>query len=85
MRKNVTSKAEIETTDRERAQDLNMYFHLHEFDPVDLMEDLDMEEKYKRKKEMEAVLEKFNKLPESEQMAKFMKYEKLNIKTKLYN
>lgn len=44
-----------------------------------------MEEKYKRKKEMEAVLEKFNKLPESEQMAKFMKYEKLNIKTKLYN
>ena len=71
MRKNVTSKAEIETTDRERAQDLNMYFHLHEFDPVDLMEDLDMEEKYKRKKKQAAILEKFNNLPEGEQIRKF--------------
>ena len=34
---------------------------------------------------MEKVLEKFRNLPESVHIKKFLKYEKLNLKTQIYN
>ena len=70
--KKVASKIELELTgNNERIEDLNSYYHLHEFDPVDLMEDLDIEEKYKRKKKQAEILEKFQKLPEDEKIRRF--------------
>ena len=62
-----------------------MYWHLKEFDPIDMVEEMDLDEKYKKKKKMEEMLEKFRSLPEAEQIKGYMKYERLNYKTQLYN
>ena len=43
-----------------------MYWHLKEFDPIDMVEEMDLDEKYKKKKKMEEMLEKFRSLPEAE-------------------
>ena len=62
-----------------------MYWHLKEFDPIDMDEAMDLDEKYKRKKKLEQMLQKFRDMPESEQIKKFIKYERVNYKTQLYN
>ena len=62
-----------------------MYWHLREFDPIDMVEDLDLDEKYRKKQKMEALMQKFRDLPESEQIRKFIQFERLNYKTQLYN
>lgn len=49
-----------------------MYWHLREFDPIDMVEELDLDEKYKRKLKIEAMLQKFRDLPESEHIRKFI-------------
>ena len=36
-------------TDKKRLADYNMYMHLKEFDEVDIVEDMDLNEKYKKK------------------------------------
>jgi hypothetical protein len=62
-----------------------MYWHLKEFDPIDMDEAMELDEKYKRKKKLEQMLQKFREMPESEQIKKFIKYERVNYKTQLYN
>ena len=62
-----------------------MYWYLKEFDPIDMDEAMELDEKYKRKKKLEQMLQKFREMPESEQIKKFIKYERVNFKTQLYN
>ena len=62
-----------------------MYWHLKEFDPVDIVEEMDLDEKYKRKQKVEKMLDKFRQMPESEHIKNFKKYEKINYMTQLYN
>ena len=85
LKRDFTSKAELEMTDKTRLGDYNMYWHLKEFDPIDLVEEMDLDEKYKRKQKVEAMLDKFRKMPESEHIKSFKKYERVNYMTQLYN
>lgn len=85
MRPVVNSEKELESLDIGRHQDYKLYWHFQEFNPVDLQDHLDIDEKYKERKKMEKVLEKFRNLPESVHISKFLKYEKLNLKTQIYN
>ena len=62
-----------------------MYWHLQEFDRNDLNEEMDIDEKYEKKKDHEKFCEKFRKLGEPTHIRKFMKYEKSNAITHLYN
>ena len=62
-----------------------MYWHLKEFDTIDIVEHMDLDEKFKRKQQVEAMLKKFRDMPESEHIRNFMKYERVNYKTQLYN
>lgn len=80
------SKAELEQAkDPTRLNDYKMYWHLREFDPIDMVEEMDLDEKYKKKQKVEAMLQKFRDLPESEHIRKFIQFERLNYKTQLYN
>ena len=54
-------------------------------DPLDIVEHMDLDEKFKRKQQVEAMLKKFRDMPESEHIKNFMKYERVNYKTQLYN
>lgn len=54
LRKDFTSKAELERTDKARLGDYNMYWHLKEFDPIDIVETMDLDEKFKKKQKIEA-------------------------------
>ena len=49
LKKNFTSKAELEVKDKVRLAEYNMYWHLKEFDPLDIVEHMDLDEKFKRK------------------------------------
>ena len=49
LKKDFNSKAELELTDKARLADYNMYWHLKEFDPIDIVEHMDLDEKFKRK------------------------------------
>ena len=62
-----------------------MYWHLKEFDPIDIVEHMDLDEKFKKKQQVEARQKKFRDMPESEHVKSFMKYERVNYKTQLYN
>lgn len=62
-----------------------MFWHLQEFDPIDLDEEMDIDDKFKNKQEHEARCDKFRKLGEGVHLRKFMKYEKTNAMTHLYN
>ena len=85
LKKDFNSKAELERNDKNRLADYNMYWHLKEFDKLDMDEGLDLDEKFKAKKNHEAMLKKFRELPESEHIKSFIKYERVNYKTQLYN
>ena len=85
LKKDFKSKAELEVKDKVRLADYNMYWHLKEFDPIDIVEHMDLDEKFKRKQQVEAMLKKFRDMPESEHIRNFMKYERVNYKTQLYN
>ena len=85
IKKDFSSKADLEKNDMARLADYNMYWHLKEFDPIDLDEGMDLDEKYKRKQKIEKMLEKFRNMPESEHIKRFIKYERVNYKTQLYN
>lgn len=85
MKRDFTSKAELELTDKTRLADYNMYWHLKEFDPIDLVEEMDLDEKFKRKQKVEKMLEKFRNMPEQEHIKSFKKYERVNYMTQLYN
>jgi hypothetical protein len=71
--------------DVSRHQEYKLYWHFQEFNPVDLEDNLDIDEKYKKRQKIEQVLEKFRSLPEATHISKFLKFEKLNLKTQLYN
>lgn len=58
-----------------------MYWHLKEFDPIDIVEEMDLTEKYKRKQKVEKMLQKFREMPESEHIKKFQNYERVNYMT----
>ena len=49
LKKNFQSKAELEVKDKVRLAEYNMYWHLKEFDPLDIVEHMDLDEKFKRK------------------------------------
>ena len=86
LRLNFASKTELEQAeDEDRLKQYNMYWHLQEFDPIDLDEDMDIDEKFQKKQKHEAMCEKFRSLGEREHIKKFLKYEKTNAKTHLYN
>ena len=86
LRSHFTSKVELEQeNDKERLEQYNMYWHLQEFDRNDLNEEMDIDEKYEKKKEHEKFCDKFRKLGEPTHIRKFMKYEKSNAITHLYN
>ena len=85
LKKNFRSKLELEAIDKVRLAEYNMYWHLKEFDPLDIVEHMDLDEKFKRKQQVEAMLKKFRDMPESEHIKNFMKYERVNYKTQLYN
>ena len=53
-------------TDKKRLADYNMYWHLKEFDEIDIIEGMDLNEKYKKRKKVEHIMEKFRQLPETE-------------------
>ena len=55
LKKNFRSKNELEKKDTVRLADYNMYWHLKEFDPVDIVEEMDLDEKFKRKQKIEAM------------------------------
>ena len=55
-----------------------MYWHLKEFDSLDIDEEMDLTEKHKRKKKVEALQKKFRDMPESEHIRNYKKYEKIN-------
>lgn len=75
----------MEQLDQNRHNDYKLYWHFQEFNPVDLQEDLNIDEKFKRRKQMDVVLDKLRSLPETVHIKKFLKYEQLNLKTQLYN
>ena len=81
LKKNFRSKLELEAIDKVRLAEYNMYWHLMEFDPLDIVEHMDLDEKFKRKQQVEAMLKKFRDMPESEHIKNFMKYERVNYKT----
>ena len=81
VKKDFSTKAELEQTDPNRLADYNMSGHLKEFDPVDIVEEMDLDEKYKRKQKVEKMLDKFRQMPESEHIKSFKKYEKINYMT----
>ena len=62
-----------------------MFWHLQEFDPIDLDEEMDIDEKFEKKKVHEKICEKFRKLGDRIHIKKFQKYEKTNAMTHLYN
>ena len=49
LKKDFKSKAELEQTDKLRLAEYNMYWHLKEFDPIDIVEHMDLDEKFKKK------------------------------------
>ena len=49
MKKNFSTKGELEKTDKKRLADYQMYWHLKEFDEVDIKEDMDLDEKYEKR------------------------------------
>ena len=55
MKKHFASKAELEsaTGDKARLADYNMYWHLKEFDPIDMVEEVDLDKKFEKKKKLE--------------------------------
>ena len=75
----------MEKTDAIRHNEYKLYWHFQEFNPVDLEENLDIDEKFKKRQKMEIVLEKFRSLPEAVHISKFLNYEKVNLKTQMYN
>ena len=85
LRRNFNSKVELEQGDEERLKSYNMYWHLQEFDRLDLDEEMDIDKKFRLKQEHEKLMEKFRSLGESVHIKKFMKYEKTNAMTHLYN
>ena len=85
VKKEFSTKGELEMTDKKRLADYNMYWHLKEFDEVDIVENMDLNEKYKKKQKVEKLMEKFRQLPETEQIKTYLKYERINYKTQLYN
>mgnify|MGYP000625071329 CR=1 FL=1 len=56
LKKQFASKQELEQTDAGRLADYNLYWHFKEFDPIDMVEEMDLDEKYKKKKQFEALL-----------------------------
>ena len=86
LRNHFSSKAELEQSkNKERLEQYNMYWHLQEFDPIDLDEEMEIDEKYKKKLKHEKICEKFRSLGEQVHIRKFMNYEKTNAITHLYN
>lgn len=82
LKRDFGSKVELEQSiDKTRLADYNMYWHLKEFDPIDIVEEMDLTEKYKRKQKVEKMLQKFREMPESEHIKKFQKYERVNYMT----
>ena len=55
LRVNFSSKAELESTDKARLQEYNMYWHLKEFCSLDIDEEIDLTKKYEQKKKIEAM------------------------------
>ena len=55
LKKQFASKAELEsaTGDKARLADYNMYWHLKEFDPIDMVEEVDLDKKFEKKKKLE--------------------------------
>ena len=66
VKKEFSTKGELEMTDKKRLADYNMYWHLKEFDEIDIIEGMDLNEKYKKRKKVEHIMEKFRQLPEAE-------------------
>ena len=64
LKREFNSKVELEETDSARLADYNMYWHLKEFDPIDINEEIDLDEKYKRKQKIEKMIAKFKEMPE---------------------
>ena len=85
LRQAVRSERELEQLDQSRHNDYKLYWHFQEFNPVDLKEDLDIDEKFKMRKKMDQVINKLRSLPETVHINKFLKYEKLNLRTQMYN
>ena len=79
------SKKELEQNDKKRFEDYEMFWRLKEFDPIDLQEGMSIDEKYKKKELQRQILDKFVALGEHEHIKRYMKFEKMNKKTQLYN
>ena len=56
VKKEFTSKGELEMTDKKRLDDFNMYMYMKEFHEVDIVENMDLNEKYEKRKKVEAIL-----------------------------
>ena len=57
--------------DDERKRAYDMFWHLQEFDPIDLDEEMDIDEKFEKKKVHEKICEKFRKLGDRIHIKKF--------------
>lgn len=68
-----------------RHHTLKIYEHIQSFNTVDLDETIDVDEKFKRRVFHESIMKKLDGRNDKYKLTQFLKYEKLNLKSHLYN
>ena len=56
-----------------------------QFNEVDLQENIDIEEKFRLRMHHEQVMKKLDNRPQQHKVSQFLKYEKMNLLSHLYN
>ena len=58
---------------------------MQSFNSADLDETIDVDEKFKKRAFHETIMRKLDQRPEQHKLDQFLKYEKMNLKSHLYN
>lgn len=69
----------------ERHNAFKVYEHIQNFNTADLDETMDVDEKFKRRAHHERIMQKLDARPDNFKTAQFLKYEKINEKSHLFN
>ena len=56
-----------------------------QFNEVDLQENIDVDEKFKKRMHHEEVMKKLDSRPQAKKVSQFLKYERMNMLSHLYN
>jgi hypothetical protein len=78
--KSIESKAQTH-----RQNNFKIYEHLQSFNTVDIDETMDIDEKFKAKKKHMVIMNKLEARPEGMKVKKYLDFERLNLKSHLYN